>query len=513
MMYQATTSEKPNTFILDTFVSQASPKSAQAQSIYNAWIWRLWFVLLMSFACGVGLLMWRSGPSPSFIAWILYLLGVSVILIKPRYGLYLVVFLTLAGDFRLTPWYPFTKNFSSFESLLYLHDAVIVSPLETYLGFLYVSWLGRGAMQRKMHFYRGPLFWPTIAFSAFMTFGLAWGIMNGGSLNIALWESRAIFYLPLIILLTSNLIETPKHASALIWSAMIALFLETLLGNHFYLFELNRDLSLVDRIAGHSAAIHLNTIFIFLICSWIFGASITKRLVLPVMLPFVVLTYIAMQRRAGFLTLGIALILIAIILFRENRRVFLSVVPIVVIFGSIYTGIYWNSSGALGLPAQAVKSVVAADQADAGDQASDIYRMLENTNTSFTIHQAPLTGVGFGNKFYIIAPMPNISHFVFWEYITHNSVVWIWMKAGFGGFLSMLFLIGISIMTGLRRVEQLTFPDLKAIVMTAVLYVIMHFAYAYVDMSWDIESMIYLGVMIGLINGADRVIVHPHEIT
>lgn len=499
----------PNTFVLDTFSNRSTAKTVHSQQRRNTWIWRAWFLSLIGIVSVVGLMMWRGGPSPSIIAWILYLLGVSLIIINPRQGLYMVLFLTLAGDFRLTPWYPFTKNFSSSESLLFFHDAIIVSPLETYLAFLYISWLGRGAMQRKLKFLAGKLFWPELLFAGFLMFGLMWGISRGGNLNIALWESRAIFYMPLIMVLTSNLLKTPKHANILMWCAMFAVFTESLFGNYFYLFILKRDLGLVDRIAAHSSAIHLNTFFIFLFSSWVFGASLGKRLGLPILLPFVALTYVAMQRRSGFLTLGIGLMLIAIILFQENRRVFLSIVPFLAVFGAIYTAVFWNNSGALGLPAQAIKSVVATDQANLEDQASDIYRDLENVNTSFTLHQAPLTGIGFGNKFYIIVSMPDISHFEFWEYITHNSVVWIWMKSGVGGFLSMLFLIGFAIMTGVRTVQRLTNPNLKAIVLTATIYVIMHFTYAYVDMSWDIESMIYMGVMHGLINVSSTGLLEP----
>ena len=508
-MHDLTVPNTPNISVLDTFVRTTTDRSFQTQSNRDAWIWRFWFLALMIFAGGIGLLMWRSGPAPSFIAWLLYLIGVIVILIKPRYGLYIVVFLTLAGDFRLTPWYPFTKNFSSSESLLFLHDAIIVSPLETYLGLLFLSWLGRDVMQRKLRFYTGPLFWPALVFAGFMVFGLVWGIARGGNLNIGLWESRAIFYMPLIMILVSNLLKTPKHTNTLIWWAISALFVETLIGNHFYFFVLNRDLSLVDRIAAHSAAIHFNTFFVLLASAWIFRADLAKRLSSLLMLPFVTLTYLAMQRRAGFLSLGIALVLLIIVMYRDNRRLFFMVVPVLTIVGTVYTGIFWNSSGALGLPAQAVKSVFAQEQASAKDRSSDIYRQLENTNIAFTVHQEPLTGVGFGQPFYMIVRMPDISHFVFWEYITHNSVVWIWMKAGVGGFLSMLFLIGLSIMTGLHLLSRLTDPDLKAVLLTAILYIIMHFTYAYVDMSWDIESMVYVGVMLGIINVVERVALEP----
>jgi hypothetical protein len=489
--------------MIDTFgttVINPSQKSTARQTVYNDWVWRFWFFALVGVSLAIGLYMYRSGPSISIIAGIIYLLGVGIILLNPRYGLYLVLFLTLVGDFRLLPWYPFTKNFSSPESLLFIHDAIIVSPLETYLILIFVSWAGRRIIQRKLLFHKGILFWPTVTFTVFITFGLIWGLLKGGNFNIALWESRAIFYMPLVLLLTTNLLKTSRHINAIIWFATIALFLESLFGNYHYFFNLNRNLSSVDRIAGHSAAIHLNTYFIFLLSVWVFRASHIKRLTLPIMLPFFLITFIVMQRRAGFITLALAIVLLIIILFQENRRLFYAITPILVIGLAVYLGIYWNRSGALGLPAQAVKSIFFTDQANAKDQASNYYRILENTNIRFTIHQSPLTGIGFGNKFYRIVKMPDISHFVFHEYITHNSIVWIWMKSGFGGFFSMIFLVGLSIITGLRSLHRQFDPNMKAIMLTATLYIVMHFVYGYVDMSWDIESMVYIGVMMGLIN-------------
>jgi hypothetical protein len=70
----------------------------------------------------------------------------------------------------------------------------------------------------------------------------------------------------------------------------------------------------------------------------------------------------------------------------------------------------------------------------------------------------------------------------------------------------MIFLIGAVIVRGVRVVRAMPEGsarerrDLSAIAITAVLYVVMHFLYAYVDMAWDIQSMVYLGLMIGLIN-------------
>jgi O-antigen ligase len=268
----------------------------------------------------------------------------------------------------------------------------------------------------------------------------------------------------------------------------------------------------VDAITEHAAAIHMNTIFVFTVTAWLYKTSLAKRFVLPLMVPPIILTYLATQRRAAFLTLAIALVLVSILLLIENRRAFWLIVPPLGLLSVLYVVAFWNAGGALGLPAQAVKSVVAEDQANAADLSSNLYRQIENVNMSFTIHQRPLTGVGFGQKFYVIVPLPDISFFEWWQYFPHNSIIWIWLKAGVGGFLAMLFFVGSAIMIGVRALVRMPKNDMSAIAATAVLYIIMHFIYAYADISWDIQSGVYVGMMMGLLGSLEHIVNKPIKI-
>ena len=471
------------------------------------------FLAFMGIVCLTGLMVWRSGPTYSPVAMIIFLTGAIAILYQPRYGIYLLIFWGLVGDGALLPWYPFGSNFSTVGSLLYLHDAVIISPLEAYIAITFVSWFARLAVMRKMNFYVSPLTWPALFFAVFITIGLVWGILRGGVFNIALLEARAIYYLVAMIILTSNLIETRAQVNKAIWFAMIALFIEGIVGTYTYFVVLEMDLGGVESMTEHSAAIHMNTMFIFIMALWIYKGSTIKRVIIPLMAPVVFLTYIAAQRRSAFLTLGIAVALLFIILFLENKKVFFIIVPPLMVIGVIYTAAFWNKDGALGIPAQAVKSIVAEDQATEKDQSSNIYRMLENTNVMFTIQQEPIMGIGFGHKFYIVAPMPDISFFDLWQYFPHNSIMWMWMKAGVGGFVSMLLLIGSSIMLGVRVLLRMPKNDLSAIALTATLYIIMHFLFAYVDISWSGQSMLYVGMMMGLLACLERIVAKPVPVT
>ncbi|MEJ2711176.1 MAG: hypothetical protein P8074_26450 [Anaerolineales bacterium] len=448
-------------------------------------------------------------PGLSFVIWLFYLMGAGAILLQPRYGIYLVVCLGLAGDAILSPWFPFVKNFSSRESILFINDAIIVNPLELYLALIFLSWFIRVVSQRKVQAYRGELFRPAMIFLGFVFLGFAYGIYTGGNLNIALWEVRPLIYLIIMLILTSNLLEKREHVVAVVWSAMLGIFLEGVLGNLYVWLNLRGNVAGVNAITDHPAAVHMNTLIVFFLAVWLYKVSPAKRVILMFMVPVVLVTYIATQRRAAFVTLAIALIIITFLLFKENRTAFWVIVPIAGFIGLSYLLVFWNQSGPLGLPAQAIKSIIAPGKLNAADQASNAYRDIENFNLHFTIRNKPLTGVGFGQKFYVVIPLPDISFFQWWQYFPHNSIIWIWLKTGIGGFFSMLYLVGLSIMLGARALWRMPRNELSAVVLTALLYIIMHFIFAYVDMGWDSQSMVYIGVMMGVINRLEFIVSQP----
>lgn len=490
--------------MIDSFGNERQWATVAAQQTRAKIYWGLWFLGILGITALTALFMIYVKPIPVPLGALVALGIVAAIAYQPRYGVYLILFAALLGDASLLPAYPFVKNFSSAESLLYINSALIFSPLELSLVLVLVLWLGKAAMRRQVKIITGVLFGPAACFALMLIVGLLYGLGTGGNSNVALWEIRPILYLFFMLIFVTNLLEKATHLSRMIWIVMLALSIEGVVGSYYYFVVLKMNLSTVESITEHSAAIHMNTLFVLVLASWLYKASAAKRWLLLLLVPPVLLTYLATQRRAAFLSLGIALVLMAVMLYKENRRLFWRLAPTAAVIGLLYIGVFWNSNSTLGLPAQALRSVI-APQAGSSDQLSNLYRDIENENVSFTIHQAPLTGVGFGNKFYIIHQMPDISFFVWWEYIVHNSIFWMWMKTGILGFLSMVFLVGFSIMTGARLLDRLANPDQKAMALTATLYLVMHFLYAYADMSWDNQSMIYVGAMLGVINYLDHV--------
>src|SRR5690348_9254190 len=106
----------------------AGQSTASLRSRKSTLTWLVGFGGLLALSGLIGALMFANGPDPSIIAWLIFVAGAVAILHQPRTGLYLVVFLSLAGDTVLAPWFPFVKDFSSVESLLFLNHSIKFSP-------------------------------------------------------------------------------------------------------------------------------------------------------------------------------------------------------------------------------------------------------------------------------------------------------------------------------------------------------------------------------------------------
>lgn len=451
-------------------------------------------------------LMWRSEDIAPFIAWVLFFVAIGAAIYQPRYGVYVLVGATLAGDAYLTPWYPFFKGFSSPESIFFVNRALIFRPQELYLMITLGSWFARVIAGRQLLSIRvGKLFWPAITFTVLVVISLFYGLSRGGDTTIALWEMRSITYVPIVILLVTNLIRTRSQLNTLIWWMLAGLLVDAAFGFYFTATTLQFAFGSVNEIAEHPLSVQFNAIFTLMIGVWLFRGSRNKRILLPLLVPLLIVPYLANNRRSAYITLVVALAVLALIMFWRNRRLFFAIVPAAALLGAVYLGVFWNSSGGIAAPAAAIRSAIAPAEGSR-DDSSNAYRYYENINTMFTIKTSPITGIGFGNKFIIIVNMADISSFEWWEYITHNSIMWIWMKAGLFGFLALLYLIGRSMALGSWLLLRTPPGELSAITLMALTYLVMHFVFAYVDISWDAQSMMMVAAMMGVLNIMARLI-------
>jgi O-antigen ligase len=470
----------------------------QAQIAHDAQRSRMVYAVILAFSAVIAAIAYSSAPEFFSVALLVLLLACIGAFLRPTVGLYLLVFLTMVGDAVTMTWWPFTKNMSSHESILFVNDQLFVNPLEVVLGVTLLAWLMHSVADPTWTFKRGRLFWPLTVFTFFVIAGYARGLASGGDKRIAIFEGRALLYIYIVYVLATNLLTTRRQYVRLVLMAFAGIAVQSIFALQYYRGLSDETRTSLESLGEHSATVAMDAVLILLISVFMLKCSRWLRWTMLVLAPPVVYAYILSQRRAAMVALFVGIFIVIAVMFERRRRAFWVVAPTVVLLGAGLVAATWNATGAISLPAQAVKTVLFPDQLTERNSSSDLYRRLENFNLYFTIRNNRLFGVGFGNQFLRPLSMPDISFFEFWQYIPHNNVLWIWIKMGFLGFASMLFLFGRAVQLGARSIALVRSSDHVAFVLVGLTYVIMFLVFAYVDIAWDARCTVLLGVAMAL---------------
>ena len=209
----------------------------------------------------------------------------------------------------------------------------------------------------------------------------------------------------------------------------------------------------------------------------------------------IVIVYLTAQRRSAVVALAVGVLYLVISLFWRQRKTFFAFAPFVFVVGIGYLAAFWNSTSAAAFPANAIKTVIAPDEVSAADRSSNLYRQIELYDVWATIRFEPIRGIGFGKPFLRPIPLPNISTtFEFWAFFPHNSLLWLWTKLGFLGFVTFLYVIGRGLMLGAHRLRHA--PDGIDAVMQLALssFIAMYVVFMYVDIAFEPRNVTLLAV-------------------
>lgn len=417
----------------------------------------------------------------------------------PRTALGVTIAVVLISDIVTVAWFPFLKNFSSRESITYLSDSFTVSPFEITILWALACTAYRNIAATGRPFVSAPLLKPMIGLLLLTASGLVIGLSRGGDSRVAVLEARPLIYLPFVYLLVVNVCRTIADYRRMYWAAIAGIFVQSLLSLNYLLRLPQAARTDIDSLNEHGSAIGMNLVFTMTILALAYrGVSWRVRLTMLAASAPVLWVYLIAQRRAAFIGLGAAMIVFALILFWRQRRTFWKVIPITSIIFFGYVGAFWNSNSSAAFPAQAVKTVIAPDSLSAADQSSDEYRKIENYNLNFTIRADPIAGQGFGRPFLRPQALADISAFELNAYLPHNSLLWVWIKMGFLGFVTVLYLFAVSLMHGSNRVRRVA-PGLDLLtVSNAVMFVVMYAMFIFVDVAWEARNVTLLALSMGL---------------
>jgi hypothetical protein len=429
------------------------------------------------------------------IANALFLLLVALALWRPRYGLYAVILVAVAFDpdaqdpFMRLGWYMQTPISASSNV-----SALIFSPIELLLVVTAIRVLIAALVERRP-LARAQLQLPVMLFLALLLLSFGFGVGTGGDFHIALWETRSIVAGMIVALLLPSTITDQKqihHVINLICVCMVILSADIV----WRRFTLLSDTKYLDQAFDHDTPVFMNFAVVLLVARLVWPASARQRLI-ALTIPFILYAQMVTERRAGWVSLDVGLVLIAIFVFRLRRKMFYFIVlPMCVLYLG-YLGAFWNASGPAAQPARAIRSL---NDPEGRDQASNFYRLVERENIRLNIRAHPATGLGFGKQYTFYLGMPDLSWWPFWHYIAHTQLLWLWMKMGPLGFIAFLTLCGAGIVRGVHLLKAAQASRSAPYLVAIVSVLLMLLVYSYVDIALNsVRVMTLMGFALGVI--------------
>jgi hypothetical protein len=169
---------------------------------------------------------------------------------------------------------------------------------------------------------------------------------------------------------------------------------------------------------------------------------------------------------------------------------------------AIYLPIFWNSTGIIGQPARAVQSAVAPTERD---RLSDLYRVDENANLTLAIRGSTPLGVGFGVPINYLIPIVDLTRTdPFLKYITHDGILYVWMRMGWIGFIAWWSWIGVVMISAgqLLRAKDLRLACFASFTAACVTGYVIE-GYYDLGLFW-FRMAFFMGVVIGLMQMAHK---------
>ena len=350
----------------------------------------------------------------------------------------------------LTDSVPFFWNVNTIFQV-YAHQDVKAIPLNVMEVFALTAGLCsvfRTVFSRTTDLRGGALIGPIGLYLAFVVAAWGLGMATHGDFKISLQEVRSQFYFGIAYLLAANSLRDRAQLGVLLRLFVGCVGLKGILLT-FRRYVTLHGLPVPDQgVGAHEEAFFFDAFAVLLAVLALCGAHKRLQRVMWLLLPFVQLANLACNRRAATAALVVVvpvLIACAIRVLPQRRRLVVLVTVGFAILFSVYFSLFRNSSSFIAQPARAIQSQISPDPRDA---SSNAYRDAENADLMATIKSAPL-GFGYGKPMLHAVPIVDISaDYAWWDIMTHNQILWVWMRVGTLGFVAFWLMVSAILIQG-----------------------------------------------------------------
>jgi O-antigen ligase len=430
--------------------------------------------------------------------------AVFAFVVWPRIGLHAALVLAIVGDLRISG----DPNNPTFARMFTSMGGLSLTPLELVLLLTLLGLIIRLLFDDSLHFQPGELALPVAALTLAVLLGAAWGILHDANMTALRAETRGFFYLPILYLLVVSLMKTRAQITQFAWVFIIASNIMALDCAYRYFTYIRGGYRLTaayDQAFAHENALYCAAAIMVLLPRIVFAKNVFhewKSLALMVA-PLVAL--VVMGRRAGIVAFDAGLLLLGVVLLKYNIKLFLVAVPIGILLLGTLLAATWDQPGGSGQFARSFRTVIGQESSNR-DAASDQYRVDEETNVHLNIADNPVMGLGFGRPYTFYVAMADLSFWPLWPYVAHNTVLWVWMKAGMLGFATLLALFAVAMMRSIQVMAALTGDALRPLAVSLGAIVLMMLLYSWVDVGLvSARALVLFGVTLGCIVALGRV--------
>jgi hypothetical protein len=341
------------------------------------------------------------------------------------------------------------------------------------------------------------------------------GKWRGGNGSMAVWQIDRVMYLPAVFLLCQAAFTGPNDFIAVGKVGLVAAVLRAL--QAIYVRAITT--ATFDPITGDSSLPYATThhdSMLFGMAAVLLAALLLQRIRGAVLLaatcgPILIGGMLANDRRMVWVQLIMVFLAVYLItdqnaFKRKLQKFALLLIPIV----ALYVLAGWGSTAGIFKPVQVIRSAV-----DSSTDGSTAWRDLENFNLIYTLKVFPMTGVGYGNGFHEIWPLPAVDYELE-RYIPHNSLLGLWCYGGYLGYTGLTLLWVTGVFFALRAYHHSKVPLEKAAALVSFGMVLIYYIQCFGDLGLGTFTGVFLvapclavGGKLAMKNGAWQNVLAP----
>lgn len=464
---------------------------------------RLRSVIAITIAVGIAIAISVALATDGGVVPLAALLGALVglaVLTRPVLGVYLLfgsAVLFEQGDIpgldSITAQIRFFSNANALIPLpLSLADLLLLVTL--------ASFALRRLAQPCEPLHVGPLGSAVATYGSIFVIGVGIGLARPlWNANAALFELRGPIQMCVLYFLATNLIRDRSQFVALIGGFVALVGVKAVQALLNYQQAQSQSWAL-DAVTSHEDVVFFDLAIALALVMAVLGVRTKISMALFALQPVILVAELVTQRRVAFAALGVVILVIALLCLTVNPRR----IAMLALFGAValgaYVALFWGDEGTLGQPIRAMRAALEPDAVSARDLSSDNWRLIENRNIAYTIGELPLTGVGVGQQYLFQEQPPSLTFiFSFWRNVTHNGLLWLWLKAGPIGALALWFLVARVLLLGSALFARIEDPRRRWMAVVPVALIAIQLAFSSVDMGLtQSRTMIVLGTILGL---------------